>query len=108
MPAVSDLDHVRGAGTGSFGVGTGPVAAHDLHAGMLLEPGRDRVGRAVSQHVQWPVGIDVDDDGPVHVPAAEREIVDPHRGHLAGHRVGHRADQAQQRRPAHRDREPPT
>jgi hypothetical protein len=40
------------------------------------------------------------------VSTAEREVIDPDRGQLTGHRVWHGADQAQHRRPAHRHREP--
>jgi hypothetical protein len=51
-----------------------------------------------SQHVDRPPGGGIDQDGPVDMPAAQREIVhadDLRRGHHA--RVGQGHDQAQQR-----------
>jgi len=61
---------------------------------MPLQPGRDRLRGAVGQHIWRPVGVDVDDDRGVHVPAASREIVHPHRGDLAQHTLGKRPDHA--------------
>ena len=80
MPAVRDLHRLRRADASRLGIGAGSVAAHHLHVGVLGEPVRDGVCCAVGQHVQRPVRLDVNDDGAVHVPATEREIVDPDRG----------------------------
>ncbi|GGK63346.1 hypothetical protein GCM10011591_39530 [Nocardia camponoti] len=38
LPPISDLDRVRCAFCGAFGVGTGLAAADDLDAGMCLQP----------------------------------------------------------------------
>ena len=44
VEAVSDLDRVRGAVPDALGVGSGPVPAHDRHAGMLAQPGGESAG----------------------------------------------------------------
>jgi hypothetical protein len=42
VPAVCDLHRVRAAAADALGVGAGPVAAHDLHTGLLAQPRRGR------------------------------------------------------------------
>jgi hypothetical protein len=43
MPPVRDLDGVRSAAAGRFGVGAGAVAPDHLRIGVRLQPGRERV-----------------------------------------------------------------
>ena len=64
MPAVGDLYRVGGTDADALCVGAGPVAAHDLHAGMLAQLGGEGVGGPVLEQVQRSVGEDVDDDRP--------------------------------------------
>ena len=52
------------------------VTGDDLHAGMLLKPGRNRFGGAVGQQIDRPMGLVVDQDGAVHATTTQREIVD--------------------------------
>jgi hypothetical protein len=68
VPAVGDLDGLRGADAGRFGIGAGTVAAHNPNTGMLGQPAGDGVRCAVGEHIDRAVGIDVDDDGPVYMP----------------------------------------
>jgi hypothetical protein len=49
VPAVRDLDRVGGACADALGVGTGPVAAHDLYPGMPAQPRREGVGGPIRQ-----------------------------------------------------------
>jgi len=72
VPSVSDLHGVRGTGAGAVGVGAGPVPTHDSHARMPAQPGRDRLRGAVGQHIQRPVGVDVDDDRAVQAGSTSR------------------------------------
>ena len=43
---------------------------------MLAQPGGERAGIAVGQHVHGPVGAHVDQDGVVRLAAADGEVVD--------------------------------
>ena len=57
MPPVGDLDRVGCAVPATLGVGTGPVPADHLGAGMRLEPRGERAGLAVGEQVdRMPVG----------------------------------------------------
>src|SRR3954452_1704272 len=52
----------------SYGA-SGPVAARDLNARMLIQPGRQGVGGPFRQNVDRPTGLDVDQDRAVAMPA---------------------------------------
>ena len=75
MPPVCDLRRLRCAGGRALGVGAGPVPAHHPHAGMLAQPPGERVGVPVGEQVHRPVGVHVDQHRAVHLPAAQREVV---------------------------------
>jgi hypothetical protein len=45
---------------------------------MRLEPVRQRARVPAGQHVNRPPGASIDQDGPVDVPAAQREVIDAH------------------------------
>lgn len=77
MPAVGDLQGVRGGFLDGAGVGGGPVAADDLDAGVGGEPGREGLGGAVGQDIDGTAGFDVDQEGAVSATAAEGELIDP-------------------------------
>lgn len=66
---------MRGGFLDRLGVGGGPVPADDLGSGTLSEPGRERLGSAVGQHVHDPAGLDVDQHGGVGAALAEGELV---------------------------------
>jgi hypothetical protein len=107
MPAVGDLHGVRRAGAGALRVGAGTVAADDFGAGMGPQPVGHRGGVAVGQQVDGPAGGHVDQDGAVHAPAAQREVVHAqHRDGLGPIRVGQRPEQPQQRGTPRRKPEP--
>ncbi|GAA2374567.1 hypothetical protein GCM10010170_077730 [Dactylosporangium salmoneum] len=96
VPPVGDLDGVRSAAAGRFGVGASAVAADHLRARIRFQPGGERVRFAVWQHVDWGAGVQVDQDGAVAVATPEREVVDAEHGHCAGLAFRDRADQPQQ------------
>ena len=102
VPAVGDLDSVWCAPAAAVGVDTGPVPADHLGSRPGGEPPGERVRRAVIQDVDRPAGLDVNQQRPVAVPFAQRELVHAqHPRRRAERGVGQRADQPQQRRPAH-------
>ena len=96
VPAVGDLGRGRGSGGGAPGVGAGPVPADHLRAGMGLQPCLQRARLAVRQQVDHAARFGVGDHGAIHLPLAQREIIDPgdlRRG--VGRRVRQRHDQPQ-------------
>jgi hypothetical protein len=103
VPAVSDLDRVRCAVPGAFGVIPGPVPADHLRARMRRQPGLQGAGFPVRQQVDRPPGADVHQDGPVDLPAPQGEIIDPEdlRGG-ADDGLGQGGDEPQQRGPVRR------
>ncbi len=96
MPSVGDLHRIRCADTDSFGVGAGPVTAHDLGTGMCLEPDGDGVARSVRQQIDRSPCDQVHDDSAVDVAAAECEVVDPEHGGRLDRPVGYRPHGPQQ------------
>lgn len=54
------------------------------------------------QHVDGPAGGDVNEDRGVHVPAADREVVDAHYPRSRRHRLGSSPDRAKQAHPPER------
>lgn len=77
MPPVGDLQGVRGGFPDRLRAGGGPVPADGLGTGMVIEPGRERLGGAVGKHIHDPADLDVDEDGAVGAALAEGELVDP-------------------------------
>jgi hypothetical protein len=73
---------------------------------VVIQPGAEGFRGPLGQHVDRPAGLDVDQDGAVDVPLAQREVI--HAQHQRGLaiRVGGRADQPHQRRAAHRAGQP--
>jgi hypothetical protein len=103
VPAVGDLDRVRGAVPGTLGVVAGPVPADHLRARMRLQPGLQGAGFPVRQQLDRLARSDVHQDSPVDLAASEREVTGPEdlrRG--ADPRLGQGGDQAQQRGPVRR------
>nr|WP_228472845.1 hypothetical protein [Streptomyces cyaneochromogenes] len=76
VPAIGDFQSAGGRLSDGLGEGHQAVTAHDLGAGVLLEPSGNRVGLAVRQDVYGPEGHDVDEDRAVGPPFAERELID--------------------------------
>jgi hypothetical protein len=62
---VGDLDRLRGSGADAVGVRAGPVPADRVDLGVPAQPGGERAGLAVGQHVYRPVTVHVDQDGVV-------------------------------------------
>ena len=100
VPAVSDLDRVRGALPCAVGVGAGPVPADHLGSGVLAQPVCEGVRLAVVQQVHRLAGLRVDQDGAVVPAAAEREIIHAQDLHGPGLGAGQGHDQPQQAGPS--------
>ena len=97
VPPVRDLDRARGARAGAFRICAGPVTADHTGARVGGQPVRQRACLPAGQHVDRPPGGGVDQDGPVDMPAAQREMIDAdHLGRGGDGRVRQGHDQAQQ------------
>jgi hypothetical protein len=88
VKTVGHLDGVRCSVPGALGVGAGPVAADDLHAGMVFQPPGQSAGLAVAQHVDGLAGVHVDQDGRVGMAAPFGEVIHAQHGDLANRRIG--------------------
>ncbi len=77
MPPISHFQGVRGGLLHSLRVGGSPVATDDLRTRMVFEPGRERLRRAVGQHIHDPTGLDIDQHSAVRAAFAEGELVHP-------------------------------
>lgn len=93
---------LRGAAGGAFGEEGGTVAADDLDAGPLGEPGRQRVRLPARQEVHRATCLDVDEHSSVDVSLALGVFVHADHAGRGGRRVRQRGDQSQQGVAAHR------
>ena len=88
VPAVADLDRGGQRAADRLAVGTRPVTAHHLHAGMTAQPFPDQVCGAAGQHVNAAAGLGAGEHGREDQATAQREVVDPrhprHRQHGQG------------------------
>lgn len=105
VEAVGDVDGVRGAEPGGFGVGGGAVAADDLHSGVGGQPGAHGFDGAVGQQVGRAAGLDVHQDGRVGVALAQCELIDPQHTRCRRTGLWESAYQPEQGGAACRDRE---
>src|SRR5690348_6202507 len=76
MKAIRHLQGLRGPSAGSLGIGAAPVPDYDLHAGMLLQPGRQRLALSVGQQVDGAALFQIDEDRAIVMALAERPVVD--------------------------------
>jgi hypothetical protein len=63
---------------------------------MGAQPVRDGVGVSSGQHVDWSMGMHVQQHGAVHVPPPKREVVNAEDLHRPWLRLGQAAQQLQQ------------
>ena len=82
MKPIHDLDGVRRAPANAIRIEGTPIPTDDGHGGMLGQPVRDEVRRALGQEVKDLVILQIDQDGPVALPASPRPLIDPQ--HLGG------------------------
>ena len=79
------------------GVAPGAVPADNLHAGVGIEPGAEGFRGPLGQHVHRPRRFDIDQDGAVDVPLAQREVINAQHQRGLAAQVGGGADEPQQR-----------
>jgi len=96
VPAISHLDRAGCAAADGFGIRTGPIPADDLDPGMLAQPVGEGVCSPIRQQLDRSVGVDIDDDRPVDMPTAQREVVHAERRHHTDCAIRQRPHQSQQ------------
>ncbi len=106
MPAVADLECLGRALPDAVGVGAGPVAGHDLDRGMPLQPGGEGAGLPVGQQIDGAMALEVAEDGPVTLAAAEGEVVNTNHAQCRRHAHRRRPDHPQDGVGADRHRQP--
>src|SRR5579875_774926 len=80
----------------SIRIGTSSVSTDHLNFLMMLQPGQDRVSRAVRQEVEWLASLEIDEDRAIAVPTLDGEIINPdcpHRRLRSGSDAAHIAQQ---------------
>lgn len=77
VPAVGDLDRLRGAQADAAGVLGRAVPCHHLDGVVFAQPSRQGLRSAVGQEIDNAARFQVDQNGPVGLPLPERPVVDP-------------------------------
>ena len=75
MPPVEDLLGLRRAKCGPAGILSGAVTAQDGDAWMRPKLRRERVGRTIGPEVDWPMALQVYQQGAVSIPTTPGPIV---------------------------------
>jgi hypothetical protein len=76
---MEPVDHLHDLGrtpADAIRVQIAPITADHLNPRMLGEPGRDAGGRAVRQHVDDTMRLEIDEDGAIAVAAPPGPLVD--------------------------------
>src|SRR4051794_37787072 len=76
VPASDPCSRLWSSLAGSRGVGFGSIPANNLDAGMLLKPLDERFGSAIGEQVYGAMQLQVNEDRPVPLRAAQSEVVD--------------------------------
>jgi hypothetical protein len=96
MKAIHDLHGLRFATAYAIGIERTPVSTDHGNGGMLREPGGHALSRALGQEVQDLMVLQIDQDGPIAVPAPPGPLIDPNTLWGGGGRRRRRLHQPQQ------------
>src|SRR3954468_11352391 len=77
MPPVRDLDSFWRSLPDAISVDAGAAARGATPPGVPLQPRRKALSPAVGQEVEYPVLLQVDEDGPIAVTAPPCPVIDP-------------------------------
>jgi hypothetical protein len=89
---VSYLDRGRGSLPSSVGITSATVAADHLDPRMLAQPLGQAGAVATLEHLDQPMPLQIDQDGPITAAATERKVVHAEHRHRADRRVGQAPD----------------
>lgn len=101
MKPVCDLQVIRGAVRGAFGVGSATVPADHLSSGVSRRPCGQWCRLATRQHLDGPVPFTIRDHSGLRVTAPGGEVVDTEDPWRVVERVGQRPNPVQQPHPPH-------
>jgi hypothetical protein len=74
---VGDLDRSRSASVSTLGVAAAAITTDTLGCRVIVQPGRELVGRAAVEQIDGAMPLDVDQYATVHTPTAHGELVHP-------------------------------
>src|SRR5215469_5779117 len=87
MIAISHLGGIRQRSVHRISIGTSPISADYLNLRMVFEPGEHGRTGAVRQQVEWPVGLEVDQDRSILVCTSHGKVIDAQHRHIRSGRV---------------------
>ena len=76
MKPIHDLHGLRSAAPDAVGVEGTAIPTDDRHRGMLGQPGRQTVRRALGQEVEHLMVLQIDEDGAIALPPPPRPLID--------------------------------
>jgi hypothetical protein len=76
MKPIGHLHRLGCSRTGAYRIGTATVPDDDLHAGMLLQPGRQGFALPIREQIDRTPCLQIHQDGAVVMALAERPVVD--------------------------------
>ena len=82
MKPIHDLHRVGSAPANALRIEGAPIATDHGHGGMLEQPVRDKVRRALGQEVEHLVIFQIDQDRAIALPASPGPLIDAQ--HLGG------------------------
>src|SRR3954453_17991917 len=97
MPAIGNLERIRGTFCRPIGITARTVTAHNADGGILLEPGCERVGGPIRQHINRLMPFKIDDQRSIVVAFAKGEVVDPNALRAGWCLVGSSPHEAEER-----------
>jgi len=86
MPAICHLERSRCPVRGSASILGRAVTGDHVDTRMVPQPGRERLGRAIRQEIDWLMVFEVDEDRSIDPPFLQRKIINAK--HTWGHRRG--------------------
>jgi hypothetical protein len=101
MKAIRDLGGLGRAVTSAFRIGARAISRNDLHPGVLPQPLRHCLGRAIREERHGLVALQIDQDRPIRLAFPQGEIVHPKDGGCGKRRNRQPPEQTQQGVPAH-------
>ena len=97
MKPVGDLLRLGRALPRAFRIGFRAVPHDSRHARTLPQPSRQTLGRAIGEQIDWPMGLQIDQQRAIAMPPSKGEVVDTQDPRRRGERRVRSVQEAQQR-----------
>jgi len=96
MKPIGNLDSLRRASRRTVSIVQCAIARDDLHSGMRLQPGRERLSRPIAKHLDGLVTFQIDEEGSVRLTFTNGKIVHTDDLWLRVFKHGHTASKAEE------------